>query len=271
MGPQNPQQDPSAVVPLDQAAREILKGTLVPLKVPVHDEAHALVKYGAIGQLVLEEGDTENVREHLRVTSRLATHQREAGGVSSSALDLFRSFERSVVPALRPGISAVAEVPAGELITFANALVDIRASRVRAAVDAQLPAVAVGELMRALNTAVVATRSLSATTTTQPLGMLNLERIEMVPAGIERGELVATVPLAPGEETAVTHKEWSVTSKEFTTIVTDSLESISETGVTDNTDLSQSTTRRTSTPRNSTSPEPCRAASQSSMGRARLV
>jgi hypothetical protein len=72
--------------------------------------------------------------------------------------------------------------------------------------------------------------------------MLNLERIEMAPAGLQRGELVTTIPLAPGEETAVTHKEWSVTSKEFTTIVTDSLENTSETGVTDNTDLSTSTT-----------------------------
>jgi hypothetical protein len=72
--------------------------------------------------------------------------------------------------------------------------------------------------------------------------MLNLERIEMTPAGIERGGLIATIPLAPLEETAVIQKEWSVTTKEFTSIVTDSLESISETGVTDNTELAQSTT-----------------------------
>src|SRR5260370_726934 len=74
------------------------------------------------------------------------------------------------------------------------------------------------------------------------IGMLNLERLEMTPAGIQRGELIATIPLAPLEETAVTHKEWSVTSKEFTSIVTDSLENVSETGVTDNTELAQSTT-----------------------------
>ena len=53
--------------------------------------------------------------------------------------------------------------------------------------------------------------------------MLNLERLAMVPAGMQRGELIATIPLAPKEKTSVTHKEWSVTAKEFTSIVTDSL------------------------------------------------
>ena len=64
----------------------------------------------------------------------------------------------------------------------------------------------------------------------------------MATAGIVRGELIATIPLAPLEETAVAQKEWSVTSKEFTSIVTDFSENHSETGVTDNTELAQSTT-----------------------------
>jgi hypothetical protein len=78
-----------------------------------------------------------------------------------------------------------------------------------------------------------------------PLGMLNLERLEMTPAGVQRGELLATICLAPLEETAVAQKEWSVTTKEFTSIVTDSLENYSETGVTENTELAQSTTSQT--------------------------
>jgi hypothetical protein len=131
------------------------------------------------------------------------------------------------------------------LASFVNAVVEIRAAKLRAAQTNKLPETAMGPMMQSLNTAVVAARSLQSKAATQPLGMLNLERIEMVPAGIQRGELLATIPLAPGEETAVTHKEWSVTSKEFTTIVTDSLENTSETGVTDNTDLSQSVTSQT--------------------------
>jgi hypothetical protein len=57
-----------------------------------------------------------------------------------------------------------------------------------------------------------------------------------------RGALLATIPLAPKERTAVVQQEWSVTSKEFTSIVTDSLENYSQTGVTENTQLAQSTT-----------------------------
>lgn len=74
-----------------------------------------------------------------------------------------------------------------------------------------------------------------------PIGMLHLERIEMEPAGIERGELVATIPLAPGETTNVTQKEWSVTREDFSSIVTDYLENYSEKGVAEKSELSDST------------------------------
>jgi hypothetical protein len=40
-----------------------------------------------------------------------------------------------------------------------------------------------------------------------PVGRLHLERIEMVPAGTERGELIYTVPLTPKETVTVSHKE----------------------------------------------------------------
>ena len=99
-----------------------------------------------------------------------------------------------------------------------------------------------GAAQHLLNLVAVANKGLDINIATTPIGMLNLERLEMAPAGIERGELIATIPLAPGERTAVVQKEWSVTTKEFTSIVTDSLENYSETGVTDNTELDQSTT-----------------------------
>jgi hypothetical protein len=54
--------------------------------------------------------------------------------------------------------------------------------------------------------------------------------------------LIATVPLAPKERTFVVQKEWSVTTQEFTSIVTDSLENFSETGVSENTQMTQATT-----------------------------
>jgi hypothetical protein len=104
---------------------------------------------------------------------------------------------------------------------------------------------ATGNAANLLNSARVALSSLRFNIAATPIGMLNLERLEMTPAGIQRGELIATIPLAPLEKTAVIHKEWSVTSKEFTSIVTDSLENVSETGITDNTELAQATTSET--------------------------
>ena len=46
-----------------------------------------------------------------------------------------------------------------------------------------------------------------------PIGRLYLERLEMYPDGVEHGELVFTVPMAPGESTTISHKEWSVSSR----------------------------------------------------------
>jgi hypothetical protein len=77
--------------------------------------------------------------------------------------------------------------------------------------------------------------------TIAPVGMLHLERLTFVPAGIERGELVYTVPLSPGEEVNIAHKEWTTTSEEFSSIVTDFLEAYSEEGVTEKQELAQST------------------------------
>jgi hypothetical protein len=227
--------------PLDSSARELLKGTLVPLKLSSSPgDTQGLVKHSVVRQLALSQGETDSVETHL--ASQPLSHNRTAQPVAPRTLNLFRSFERAVIPSLRPNVSAVAAIPVDELSTFANAVVETRAARIRAVQETQLPEEALGAMLRSLHSAVIASRSLEVNTAIQPLGMLNLERIEMVPAGLQRGELIATIPLAPGEETAVTHKEWSVTSKEFTTIVTDSLEQTSETGVTDNTDLSQSTT-----------------------------
>ena len=97
--------------------------------------------------------------------------------------------------------------------------------------------------LRQANTAMRARETLStgSSSATSPIGMLNLERIEMTPAGIERGGLIATVPLAPKERTTVVQQEWSVISQDFTSIVTDSLANYSATGVTDATQLAQST------------------------------
>jgi hypothetical protein len=74
-----------------------------------------------------------------------------------------------------------------------------------------------------------------------PIGRLHLERIEMYPAGVQKGELVFTVPMAPGETVTISHKEWSTSSREYEEIVQDFFESYSERGVAEKTDASMST------------------------------
>jgi hypothetical protein len=74
-----------------------------------------------------------------------------------------------------------------------------------------------------------------------PVGRLHLERLDMIPAGIERGEFIATVPLAPKETVTIVHKEWSIIKQDFQSIVTDSLVNYSEVGVTEKSELAQST------------------------------
>ncbi len=75
----------------------------------------------------------------------------------------------------------------------------------------------------------------------EPIGRLHLERLEMTPAGMERGELVYSVPLAPRETVNISHKEWSVQSEEFTSIIKGSFENFSEEGVAEKKDLAHST------------------------------
>ncbi len=74
----------------------------------------------------------------------------------------------------------------------------------------------------------------------EPIGRLHLERLCFVPVGLDRGEVVHTVPLAPKETVNISHREWSLRSEEFERMVQDSFEGYSEQGVTEKNDLSQS-------------------------------
>ncbi|NLH68820.1 MAG: hypothetical protein GX454_01365 [Brooklawnia sp.] len=74
----------------------------------------------------------------------------------------------------------------------------------------------------------------------EPIGNLHLERVEMYPSGVERGELVHSLPLAPGETVNISHKEWSVTQREFEDLVRDYFEGYSEEGVAEKTDIALS-------------------------------
>src|SRR5207248_4173377 len=75
----------------------------------------------------------------------------------------------------------------------------------------------------------------------EPVGRLFLERIEMTPVGMERGELVHSVPLTPQEEVNISHREWSQQSNEFDQVIEDQLDGYSEKGVAEKADISRAT------------------------------
>lgn len=74
----------------------------------------------------------------------------------------------------------------------------------------------------------------------QPTGFLHLEKLQFTPVGYERGELVYSLPLLPGETVRLSHREWSRTEKEFTKIVADSLEKATEEALNEKSELSNS-------------------------------
>ncbi|HEY1796172.1 MAG TPA: hypothetical protein VGG57_08630 [Stellaceae bacterium] len=233
---------------LTNSTTTVPKATYVPLKVPQDERTKtalarsggAVRKSGFIRGLNLQSGEVDAVSAAL--TSAGATWH-----APSPLIALAKSFEGSTIPSALPTAAQFASVPDADVVAFANALVGVRRKAVTDASARGTDAADEDKIAAATNlynTALVGanTSSGSSDSTTSPIGMLNLERIEMTPAGVERGGLIATIPLAPKERTVVVQQEWSVITQEFTSIVTDSLDNYSETGVTDNTQLSQSTT-----------------------------
>jgi hypothetical protein len=242
---------------LTNSTVSVLKATHVPLKTPPPKEGvqvagNATLKSSYVRQLALQSGEVTAVQE---------------AGTGATAdqnfWSLLRQYEGAPLASQLPSPAAFANVQVSDLAVFGRGLIAVRQRQLQqlqknpapaapagAVVKAALVAVpdsaAVSSAVNNLNSAVVANNAFVSDSSTSPIGMLNLERLEMTPAGVERGGLLATIPLAPKERTAVEQKEWSVTTQEFTSIVTDSLEDYSETGVTENTQLSQSTSSQVS-------------------------
>jgi len=234
---------PTTAGKLGGASRRIPKCTYVPFDVKtLPEEGGAVAKSGFVGKLGLQPGEVDAAARWLAASGSRAAPD-------DSALSTLRRFEGEPIPSQLPPPKALAGIPSSSLRAFGQAVVQGRLeslNRLRQPGDS--PGTRSLEYATALshyNNATVGLNIFEMNSTVAPIGWLNLERLEMTPVGIETGELIATIPLAPMEQTAVVHKEWSVTTKEFTSIVTDSLENYSETGVTDNTDLAQSATSQT--------------------------
>jgi hypothetical protein len=237
---------------LTNSIRQIPKATYVPLELPsrLPPIGRAVPKFGYVRQLNLQPGEVDLVQQSLK--GAIATSSPGTVMADASFWLLLRQFEGSPLPAQLPSPSAFANIPESQLTAFGKALAKIRSQAVTQLQSSAEPRTAeltspastahkLGSALNLLNTNVVANSVFASNITATPIGMLNLERLEMTPAGVERGELLATIPLAPKERTAVVQKEWSVIKQEFTSIVTDSLENYSETGVTENTELAQAT------------------------------
>jgi len=226
----------------------IPKVTYVPVQVPPDKKSlaassgGAVRKFGFIRSLKLQPGEIEAVGAELA---------RNASGsqAPSPVLGLAKSFEGSPLPAALPARSQFSNLSNSDLMAFGTALAAVRqhavdAARASAAQPVDRPAsssLPPSDLVPVHGTNTVLAALNAFSNATSPIGMLNLERIEMTPAGIERGGLIATIPLAPKERTTVVQQESSVVTKDFTSIVTDSLDNYSETCVTDTTQLSQAT------------------------------
>jgi LysM repeat protein len=85
-----------------------------------------------------------------------------------------------------------------------------------------------------------ALQALLETMKVEPVGYLHLERLQFTPIGYERGELVYTLPLLPGETIRLSYREWSRTESEYTKLVATSLETAAEDALTEKSELSQS-------------------------------
>lgn len=100
-------------------------------------------------------------------------------------------------------------------------------------------------LMMHLNDAYQLVQGFARNMSVEPIGLLHLERVNFSPVGMERGELVHSVPLAPGEEANIAHREWSNTSEEFEKLATDYMDTYSEKGVVEKSELSEATSHQT--------------------------
>ncbi|WP_316434701.1 hypothetical protein [Leptolyngbya sp. NK1-12] len=252
---------------LNNSSRRVSKATLVSLQLdspPATNVGGAVPKLALVNQLRLQLGEVSAARSLMcsaENAPRLLASEGEDPQVRALSIDgstnqlweNLQAFEGSPISSQLPVPSAFANVPVPTLQAFGEAIVAVRQQALDQLNQQQTettqgvlvrssPVSEIAAALNLLNAATVATKTFENNIKVTPIGYLHLERIEMKPVGVERGELIATIPLAPLEKTAVVHKEWSVTNKEFTSIVTDSLENYSETGVTENTELAQSST-----------------------------
>lgn len=146
------------------------------------------------------------------------------------------SKESSAFPTMTAWLAAAKATP-----TEAERILAPMRAHSGSAVDKIPPRAYESVLEQTAKAAATGMAALKETLEVQPIGYLFLERVDFTPAGIERGELTASIALAPDEQVQVAHKDWSLESEDFAKTVQDYQESFSEQGVTEKAELTQAT------------------------------
>lgn len=74
----------------------------------------------------------------------------------------------------------------------------------------------------------------------EPVGYLHLERLQFTPLGYEKGDLVYSLPMLPGEMVRLSHREWSRTETEYTKLIETELETAAEEALSEKSEITQS-------------------------------
>lgn len=243
-----PTPPPTTSEELPHARRGMYKATYSPVAIPQPPS-------GGGAQLLRGPEKAAFVRS-LEIAEAEADELRRREAVPAAVLDALTSPSATTALPARLG-----PLPAADLIQLAISVAELRkevAEQLRApaptgfaaalATTAAESAETEARARTAVSKAAFAERAavdFSKRVAITPVGRLHLERIDMTPAGTERGELLSTIPLSPKETVNVVHKEWSTITDTFESVVKDELESYSEKGVTEKTELSQSAESQT--------------------------
>jgi hypothetical protein len=240
---------PTGDINLTNSMRSVNKATYAPAVLPAGTPppGQVLEKAAYLRRLALTEPEVDALQEQVGA-------QGQGSVVAPETLNLAAKLARSPgSEGLRQYGLQLARTSRQDLTNLGRALAAVRRNTASGAADtapgstpaAAPPSPEQGPVMSRAGTADLAAVTQAAVDAferhmpVQPVGALHLERLEMTPVGVEHGELVHSVPLTPHETVNISHREWTVTTQTFESIVTDSFEGFSETGVTDKTDLSQ--------------------------------
>lgn len=178
-----------------------------------HTSGRALAKVNYLRALALQRGELSKLEQSIARTEN-PSQRREFEQLFSICRTLLEQGESVIPVSLGSSVSKVSDL---SLIEFAKLAEPFKRSTVE-------PLIAAYQQMQKVS----------------PVGRLHLERLEMYPVGIEQGEMMFTVPLAPAETCTISHKEWSTSTDEYQDIVDDFFESYSERGVAEKSDVSLS-------------------------------